>query len=887
MPIASGKRDVHNRDMPDLQKPKSSGEDQDVKTVFEANLKFLDLFLVKNLISETQFNQCKTALSKRFGQGEQQYLDLLPELTELIQPELLHKTCYKYNQIILRLSLQFLRNTLRQQIQDHPDAAGKEELKAALSELDPFYSDFLDEITRNYLARKCCCVDLMMLEKNIIDSSQLRFLHGNAIHLEIKAMDKKFGELAVTNRFATKQGIKSALSEQTRRYLDTGKNHIIGDILVERREMTPQIRDDILLLQNRFPDDAWERSLREAVGSFIEQKEKSALFGALVIREQLLDEASVISALKQQSLERIAYERKVRDAENEDPPADGASFPSANSGIQSPRRIQPPRWIGDILVEDYGLSESGRKRVLTLQMGQRIEIINLKFGVALDGAQKELIEALDQMFVILYTENRLQAVLRVEREIPDTLTTTNIVLWLYHKKVTHGIVSSAIRKLAENRVKPGEKIVVAQGTAPIPDRSLTTQLFMKVPGFSGPAIVKKDDILVKLERQPGESGVNVNHCYISPPVIPSPLNAGINVRRMNNEFFAECDGAVSVSPRGTVDISTTVDIPGDLDENSPVIDHDCDVRVRKRVLVDICVTCRDFKAVEFRGRLISRGEVGVDAWVRGAEISARGVINLAGVSGARVTGNRDVLINGAKSTKDEETFAVRESIIICQGSCIVSGLNVDASVLSAGEKIILRNTRVGRDCRLVAGDTPDIYPLKEELKAKDHEFQNALDDIRAFQKEMQFIYSGISEMDFTALDQQISTLNSKMPKTKSDIDQLRELKKQRRQLEKDKGEFYNKHGNTLLILSKKISFAKYKVKTLEEENQILERQIQKMYKGKHSLREIDARKAVLTKGVTLEFPQASLTLDSDSSGSVFREEFCSVEKKFKVKKYKW
>lgn len=844
---------------------------QAAKKVFEANLRFLDLFLVKNLISEKQLELCKTGLTKWVEKGEQQYLDGLPELTDLIAPQVVYKECFKYNQIILRLARQFLRNTLTQQIQDQPDASVKNEIRKQLNRLDPLFSGFLDNVTQKYLAPALCSVDLLMLEENIIDASQLKFLHGSAIHLEIKSMDKKFGDLAIRNRFATKQGVKSALSEQTRRYLETGQNHIIGDILVERREMTPQIRDEILLLQNRFSEDEWESSLRQAVGSFIEQKEKSAVFGALVIREKFMDEAGVINALKQQSLEQVAYERRLKET------PDG----------QAPEEGKEPRWIGDILVEDFGLSEAHRKRVVNLQMGQRIEIINLKFGVALEGAQRELIEALDQLFRVLYTENRLQAVLRVEREIPDTLTTTNITLWLYHKKITHGIISGAIRKLAESRVQPGEKIVVAQGTAPVPDKSFATQLFSEAHGPSCPAIVRNGDIIVRLERQAGESGMNVNHCFIAPPVIPAPLAVGPNVVRTKNEFLAGCDGMVVISDRGTVSISSRIDIPGNLDETCPAIDHDCDVHVREQVCSGVSVTCLGLAAREFNGTLLAREDVDIGAWAKGADITGHGMVNLAGVSGSRVVGMKNILIKKSKVRKLKDVLLVEDSTLVCRGFVIVTGLSVISSAVSAGEKIIFRNSRVDKNCRIMAGDTPEVFYLKQELEKKQAEFRAALDNMQSLQNEMQSIYSGMHETDFANLDREIDELKSKQPKTKFDMDLLRDLKKTRRQMEKDKADLYDTHGSTLLILSKKIPMAKKVAEAIEKETQLLGSRIQKRYDDNEANPEIDARKAVLARGVTLEFPHVSLTLDADSTGFIFREAFNPAEKRFEIKQYSW
>ena len=795
----------------------------------------------------------------------------LPELTNLIQPETLHKEGFKYNQLILKLARQFLKNILTQKVQALSDDDSGEMLQDSLNNLAPLFSDLLAQVTEKYLALEFCHIDQLLLENTILDSSQLQFIHGSAMHLEVKAMDKKFGEIAVKNRFTTQKSVNKALSEQTRHYLKTGRNNIIGNILVELEEMTPQVRDEILLLQNRLSEDNWEECLRESGRSVIEEKEKNALFGALVIKEKIMNKASVIDALKQQNFERSEYERVLKNSEHR----------------QINRKIKEPRWIGDILVEDYGLSETDRKKIVKLQMGQRIEIINLKFGVGIKGAQKELIRAMDSIFQILYTENRLQAVLQVVKEIPETITRTNIMLWLYHKRITYGINSDAIRKLLENRIKPGEKVVIAYGTEPAAEKIISTPLFKEIQGHPYPPIVRKGDILVKLTRQQGKSGINVNNCFIVPHTSPASLTAGINIIQAKNEFLAGCDGVPMMSDKGIVTVAPVIEIPGDLNKDAPAIDHDCNVRIQGRVFPDVFIKCRHFTASEFEGKLISRGDVEIGAWAKGADIEAHGEIRLASISGCQVTGLKDVLIKSFKPEDNEAMQGVDDSVVACRRFCIVTDLEMKQSVISAGEKIIFKNVKVENNCQLVVGDTLEIFLLKNKLRKKREEIKTSLEHVKTLQEKIQSIYANINEVDFMALDRKIKDLNSMRLKTKSDMDKLSALKKKRRQMEKEKEAVYNKYGSVLISLSKKIPLAKEKHDELKKEQKALEKDIQLLYKNEKINPEIDARKAVLAGGVILQFPHASLTLDTDSTGVVFREAFDHTAQQFQVKDYKW
>lgn len=301
---------------------------------YQYNKRKLKISLEESIISRAQFAEIKELLGKEFNKGRQ------PELEEVFQSDIslsaqvfhpvLNKELFKYNQIIIKLAQQFSKNITIQQLKlQNKD---NQLIRKSVAAQQQGFSNMLKMLTNEYLEGRQSNIDDTLLKSGFIKTEQLEFLHNSARHLKVKTQDRKFGEIAVKNQFTTQEIVNKALDDQTALYRKTSKNHIIGDILVEQQQITPEVRDEILIIQNRVLEEDWEETLKAAGESYIEEREKNALFGALIIKEKLLDERKVVEALKIQARE-MADQKK-------------------------------PRWIGDILVENFGLPEKDRSRSL-------------------------------------------------------------------------------------------------------------------------------------------------------------------------------------------------------------------------------------------------------------------------------------------------------------------------------------------------------------------------------------------------------------------------------------------------------------------------------------------------------------------------------------------
>jgi len=837
----------------------------------QSNLRILDILRVKKLISKKQYKAAKTLLENELNQGRQPSLDAAEPIREALQYETLCREFFKYNQIILKLSHQFITNTLSQNLKDVGGDGRATDNQ--FFDLKNIFKELQETVTEDYLQKRLKNVDLDLLERKIMDLSQLEFIHKNAVHLEIKAMDKKFGEIAIRNQFTTKKTIDNALSEQTRLYLQTKENHIIGDILVSRKEMTPEIRDEILLIQNRLLEEDWASLLRESAASVIQEQEKNALFGAIILKEKLMDKQDVIDALQRQKMETKAFD-------------DHQKANIGNKKQDSPPP-QKPRWIGDILVQDYGLSEKNREKIVAKQLQQKIKIINLKLGGNIKNAHQEMIRELDSYFQIHYTKNNFQAFIKLNKEIPSSMTSMNVMLWLYQKKITKGIINPSIHKLLENRVMPGDKVMIAEGEAPVHDQ-LTPNLHFKKGSALRPVIVHKKDRIASIHRTAGKAGINVNQCFIANHAGDFPIQTGINVIRKNNDFFATCDGVPDFSKHGVLSISPVIDIPGNLDDTGPRINHDCEVKVHGFILATERIKCRTLTAEGIKGAIVSLEKITVKELIENVRINASGDAHLASIRDSEVTSLKTVLIYRKQTeTKPVHVLYVSQSIINSDDVCIFTDINITSSTIRARNKIILRKVKVENDSKLIAGDSLEIIDQKKAIEKIEKAKQQTNENIQSLEVQLKELFSSLEKKDISNFEAEIKELNNRRQMTKADLDRVRELNKKIRALKKESEKEYNECGDMFLNMSQRISAEKKRIIQLEQEKALIQKKIIDMYKKEKGSPEIDARKAIIAKGTVIQFRFTSLELKSDSAGFVFREEYDTFSGRYEIKQHRW
>ncbi|MEA2061151.1 MAG: flagellar assembly protein A [Thermodesulfobacteriota bacterium] len=777
------------------------------------NQKKLHIVFTHDLISHFLYQRIGSRLKEQYNYGKStSFEDILysynKNLKNKIQP-VLNKELFKYNQLIIKLSQQLSKNKTIQRLKISDK--NFEDKQAVLKRLQEKYAQVLKQVTHDYLKGFQKNIDEILLTARLASTLELNFLHKGAQHLELKAKDRKFGKIAVDNHYSTQEIIDGALDEQTRLYRVTRKTHIIGDILVNQQYITSQTRDDILLIQNRIMEEDWEEVLKKAGTSSIEEKEKNALFGALVLKEKMLAKEQVIEALKIQDRERQALK-------------DRSSTPDLKHTEKPGADREKVRWIGDILVNQFGLSEYNRNKIVKKQMVRRFEHINLKFGLNISSAQQELFDELEKYFHLFYSEDRISAFVKVLREIPETLKRENIILWLHHKNISFGRIDKAVNALLTNQVGPGQKTLLAEGKTPVPDTltyELQFNLKVKTPDDVLSCMVHQGKPLVQEKRHKGEPGINVHNAVVLPPTKNLlDIVRGKNVLKSGAVFKAECDGIPWLSEKNVISVSSDIKVPGDIIPAFSPLEFDCDFEVQGCIQPDVKISCCSLTTERLYGKARCSGNISVLEHTRGADITAQGTIRLSVVNNSTITSEKSIIIHtSANPNPNDATYQVSESILTCNDIFKIDA-DIASSIIRARNRIIFTRWKIGPDCKFIAGDSLEIIALKKKIE----EFSSRI--------------QGLSE----------------------ETDHLKQRS-------------FEKSAETKILHEKKIKELKTHILTI--------------YRSEPETPEMDFRKTIVPKGCILQFPHNIKTIESDLAGFLFREVYNEEKKQFEIKMHRW
>lgn len=862
----------------------------DLQSKYHYNKRQLKILLENNIISRETFSHLKSQLDVAFGKDDQ------PELISLIERDttsvlkknylpILHKELFKYNQILIKLAQQFARNTLVQQLK--LQKTDPLDIERQVTKLENTFAVILKSVTSAYLEGTSRNIDETLLESGFIKSSQLEFLHNSALHLEIKVQDRKFGEIAVKNNFVTRKAVNEALTEQTHLYRKTKKNHIIGDILVEQQKMTPEIRDEILIIQNRVLEEDWEDTLKEAGQSSIEEKEKNALFGALIVKERLLDEKVVVEALKVQAREtaQAAHQKEISGKEK-----------------------KTPRWIGDILVEDFGLADTDRKRIVKKQMAYRIERINLKLGLNISDAHIELFNEMEKFFRITYSKGHVEAYIEIIDPLPSTMTKENIIIWLYHKKISYGRVPGVVEKLIGNQVPPGSPVLLARGDDPVPAKvkpEIHFQIFPdqkkrgKVghPGSSKrsssengkvTALVRKGDPLLTLHRKKGRAGLSVNHCLVAPPpATVRPFVRGKNVEKKGDDrFFAACDGFPLLSSKNVISVEPEIVIQGDLDAATSPMAFNCDFDVKGAVQSGVTLQCRSLRAGSCNGDVTAREGVIVLRNTKDSEIHANGAILLSSVEGSMIIGGRGITVQLHGDEKNRGFNKIYDTVITSDDILKISDAKIVSSVLRARNRMILKKVVVGEKCKFVVGDSLAVIEHKTGIEAIDDDIKALDGKISILQKNSRELFAKIEKKDIAAIEDEIK-IRMKNQRTKEDLDKISELRLLKRQKEKQYIANVDEYGAIFMQNSNQIKALQEKRNQLLKKRGSMEGDVTALYRSDPEAPELDVRHTLLPAGTIIQFRFNQKILKEDCEGFVFRETLNPETQRYEIKKHRW
>ena len=241
-----------------------------------------------------------------------------------------------------------------------------------------------------------------------------------------------------------------------------------------------------------------------------------------------------------------------------------------------------------------------------------------------------------------------------------------------------GILEDAVAALLKGEVL--KRFVVASGTPPKPGRDGRIEYMLDLGerpvgridkygkiDFRDRGLlplVRKDQLLARLiEPTKGEPGLGVTGAKIPPPEPLRPLlEAGHNVKLVENELFSKADGQVVELSPGKVAVLDVLDLKNVDFKSGHVTFHGL-----------VCVEGVIETGFKVKANMVSAGHVEKDALIK----AEKSVEVDGGIIGAKVICDGDV-----------KAIHVRQSNIECGGNLIVESEIVDSEVMAGGKVIM-------------------------------------------------------------------------------------------------------------------------------------------------------------------------------------------------------
>ncbi|MCP4116307.1 MAG: DUF342 domain-containing protein [Desulfobacteraceae bacterium] len=524
------------------------------------------------------------------------------------------------------------------------------------------------------------------------------FLFAVQDHLEVKLLDKKFGKLAIANRFTDYETVEKALDLQARLFREKRENKLIGDILLDKKAITQADRTAVLLTQDRIKDEFLAEAMNQLAGSELERIDINKRFGVIAVKNGHVTIRQINQALKQQKAE--AGQGKVR------------------------------RYLGEILKEAFGLTDQDVIAILQEQKEFEKQRLNLEKSLHLYNSEIKMNQRLGQLFEYRVPRTKLEAFVVKRSEILEEISVHNLQNWIKLAGIRFGIVPEDEIETFLQDGEPGEEFLIARGYSPEQggDGALEfffdTEYYSRVgDGETGPApFVKKGELIAR--RTPhteGTPGRDVFGNAILPDTVnPCYLGKGKGVESDDDIFYvAAIDGNPALYKARTLFVTPAV-----MDPPLKIIEGD----VLEDTFDDYKYYNLEIQGSVCHGALVACNRVTVRQHVLG-RVVASGSVEIRGAIGEGIT-----RMNVAREEADVEAqgnVAVSRNIenakIITKGSFHATGADVISSVILAQRGIVLKNVyssgkgssilRIGRH------ETGRVVELSQLLEHKEQQLR--------------------------------------------------------------------------------------------------------------------------------------------------------------------
>ncbi len=519
-------------------------------------------------------------------------------------------------------------------------------------------------------------------ETNDLSVEDITFLYAVRDHLETKMLDKKFGELGVANQIVPAKSVKKALDIQSAIFKETNESKLIGDILLENKEITRADKTAILLTQDRIKDELLSEAMNDIAASEIEKLSLNMRFGAIAVKKQFITIDQLNQALAEQKAE-------------------------VSQG-------EPRRYLGDILKQLFNLSDNNLHHILKIQKELEKKRLALEQALEKYNSEININKRLAKIFEYRFSKNKLNAFLRQSKQGYEDIQVPALKAWLNSIGINFGVCPDRSIKTFLNKNKPGTEIQIANGRAPIQGKDGNLEFYFDTQLLSSEAtdepdvlpLVKKGDALAKMiPAQEGRPGKDVSG-FILPTAVPKTagLNCGKGVIRNQNLFLANTDGMAVLYQNRTLFVRAretsvpTKHYTGSIDMDIGERYKSVNLKVDGSILENGMVRCQNLE---------------VDGHIWG-QVSAAGNIIVKGDIGQLLKGNHKTPDTEPAKIKAEGDIlagkTIANAIIVTAKSLKAPKSGLVASAVQAFQDIVLneiQNTGP-RPCLLQTGKAPNL-----------------------------------------------------------------------------------------------------------------------------------------------------------------------------------
>ena len=434
-------------------------------------------------------------------------------------------------------------------------------------------------------------------KRAILTQERIDFLFALQSHLKLKMLDKKFGEIGVSNRFVTAKHVDHALTYQDAYFRKHHESKKIGDILVERNEMSPADKTAILLTQDRVQEQFLEQAIYDIAKSEMERMTINKRFGAIAVKYGLI------------SIDELNQALRVQKNESE-------------SG-------KPKRYLGQILQELFQLRESDILTILKTQ--QQIEKERLSLEKAVNRYKSEISSSkrLNNIFEFTITGNKMEAHIHRRKESFEEIQLDHFHNWLKLNGIRSGLASDELIKAFLSDSEVNEQMKIAAGipcTMPVDE---TVEYFFDTKSSMPQnheahvkAVIRKGDILATLTpHKAGVPGTDVmGHAILPPEPRLNHLMCGPGVVHRNSSFIADQDGIPLLINQRTIMIEPYITdrknetVSDHIRNDTKKTYHNVNLTVQGHIDTEGVVNCH---SLTIHGDLLGRVDAAGDIHVKG------------------------------------------------------------------------------------------------------------------------------------------------------------------------------------------------------------------------------------------------------------------------------